>query len=172
MRGGISPAIVIAAACALLAACAPPPTPVRALPPGATPEEVADYARALAQYRWARASATLSRKPSILGRASPKKSSRARTPGCSRRTWYVRGTGWPGRGIRPTCGRPSRRNSFAIVSTSTGGTTRRPAPSAGTWKRGSRRPISPLSLRPAPSVAEPNQRGRRGILAGRVMSGS
>jgi len=56
MRGGICPAIIIAAACALLAACAPPPTPVRALPPGATPEEIADYARALAQYRWARAS--------------------------------------------------------------------------------------------------------------------
>ena len=56
MREGICPAIIIAAACALLAACAPPPTPVRALPPGATPEEVADYARALAQYRWARAS--------------------------------------------------------------------------------------------------------------------
>ena len=56
MRGGICPAMIIAAACALLAACAPPPTPVRALPPGATPEEVADYARALAQYRWARAS--------------------------------------------------------------------------------------------------------------------
>lgn len=55
MRGGICPAIIIAAACALLAACAPP-TPVRALPPGATPEEVADYARALAQYRAARAS--------------------------------------------------------------------------------------------------------------------
>ena len=55
MRGGICPVIIIAAACALLAACAPP-TPVRALPPGATPEEVADYARALAQYRWARAS--------------------------------------------------------------------------------------------------------------------
>ena len=55
MRGGICPAIIIAA-CALLAACALPPTPVRALPPGATPEEVADYARALAQYRWARAS--------------------------------------------------------------------------------------------------------------------
>ena len=55
MRGGICPAIIIAAACALLAACAPQ-TPVRALPPGATPEEVADYARALAQYRWARAS--------------------------------------------------------------------------------------------------------------------
>jgi hypothetical protein len=55
MRGGICPAIIIAAACALLAACAPP-TPVRALPPGATPEEVADYARALAQYRWAWAS--------------------------------------------------------------------------------------------------------------------
>jgi hypothetical protein len=56
MRGGICPAIIIAAACALLAACAPPPTPVRALPPGATPEETADYARALAQYRAARAS--------------------------------------------------------------------------------------------------------------------
>jgi len=55
MRGGICPAIIIAAACALLAACAPP-TPVRALPPGATPEEIADYARALAQYRAARAS--------------------------------------------------------------------------------------------------------------------
>src|SRR5437773_5610088 len=55
MRGGICAAIVIAAAGALLAACAPPPTPVRALPPGANPEEVADYARALAQYRWARA---------------------------------------------------------------------------------------------------------------------
>jgi hypothetical protein len=56
MRGGICPAIIIAAACALLAACAPPPTPVRALPPGATPEEISDYARALAQYRAARAS--------------------------------------------------------------------------------------------------------------------
>jgi hypothetical protein len=87
MRGGICPAIIIAAACALLAACAPPPTAVRALPPGATPEEIADYARALAQYRWARhrATTTLSRKPSILGRASPKKSSCARTPRCSRR---------------------------------------------------------------------------------------
>src|SRR5438093_792038 len=56
MRGGICAAIVIAAACAMLVACAPPPTPVRALPPGATPEEIADYARALAQYRAARAS--------------------------------------------------------------------------------------------------------------------
>ena len=56
MRGRICPAIIIAAACALLAACASSPTAVRALPPGATPEEVADYARALAQYRWARAS--------------------------------------------------------------------------------------------------------------------
>src|ERR1700730_10200974 len=54
MRGGICAAIIIAAACALLAACAP--TPVRTLPPGATPEEIADYARALAQYRAARAS--------------------------------------------------------------------------------------------------------------------
>jgi hypothetical protein len=56
MRGRICPAIIIVAVCALLAACAPPPTPVRALPPGATPEEVADYARALVRYRWARAS--------------------------------------------------------------------------------------------------------------------
>ena len=56
MRGGICLGIIIAAACALLAACGTPPTPVRALPPGATPEEIADYARALAQYRWARAS--------------------------------------------------------------------------------------------------------------------
>src|ERR1700736_5982140 len=56
MRRGICPAIIIAAACALLAACAPPPTPVRALPPGATPEEIADYARALTQYRAGRAS--------------------------------------------------------------------------------------------------------------------
>jgi hypothetical protein len=56
MRRGICPAVIIAAGCALLAACAPPPTPVRALPPGATPEEVADYATALAQYRTARAS--------------------------------------------------------------------------------------------------------------------
>src|SRR5437773_9068712 len=55
MRGGTCAAIIIAAACALLAACAPP-SPVRALPPGATPEEIADYARALAQYRAARAS--------------------------------------------------------------------------------------------------------------------
>ena len=55
MRGRICRAIIIAAGCALLAACAPP-TPVRALPPGATPQETADYARALAQYRWARAS--------------------------------------------------------------------------------------------------------------------
>ena len=56
MRGGSCRAIIIAAGCALLAACAPPPTPVRALPPGATPEEIADYASALARYRWARAS--------------------------------------------------------------------------------------------------------------------
>ena len=56
MRGRICRAIIIAAGCALLAACAPPPAPVRALPPGATPEEVADYARALAQYRAALAS--------------------------------------------------------------------------------------------------------------------
>jgi hypothetical protein len=40
-----------AAACALLAACTQPPTPVQPLPPGPTPQEVADYASARAQYR-------------------------------------------------------------------------------------------------------------------------
>jgi hypothetical protein len=39
----------MAAACAVLAACAP--APVQPLPPGPTPDEVADYARAQAQYR-------------------------------------------------------------------------------------------------------------------------
>ena len=45
-----------AAAAALLTACAQPPPPTRPLPPGPTPEEVADYARAVAQYRSALAS--------------------------------------------------------------------------------------------------------------------
>ena len=45
-----------AAAAALLTACAQPPPPTRPLPPGPTPEEVADYAGALAQYRSALAS--------------------------------------------------------------------------------------------------------------------
>ena len=40
-----------AAFCALLTACAQPAPPVQPLPPGPTPQEVADYARALAQYR-------------------------------------------------------------------------------------------------------------------------
>ena len=43
------PAVV--AACALLAACAPSPAPVQAIPPGPTPVEVADYATAQMQYR-------------------------------------------------------------------------------------------------------------------------
>ncbi len=42
---------VVAAACALLAACAPSPAPVQAIPPGPTPVEVADYATAQMQYR-------------------------------------------------------------------------------------------------------------------------
>src|SRR6516165_10284255 len=45
------PALTAVAACALLAACAHPPTPVEALPPGPTPDEVADYAGALTRYR-------------------------------------------------------------------------------------------------------------------------
>jgi hypothetical protein len=39
-----------AAACVLLAACAPPV--VQAIPPGPTPDEVADYATAQMQYRF------------------------------------------------------------------------------------------------------------------------
>jgi hypothetical protein len=45
----------VAAACALLAACAPYPAPVpavQAIPPGPTPEEVANYATAQMQYRF------------------------------------------------------------------------------------------------------------------------
>ena len=48
-----------AAACALLAACAQPPAPpppIQALPPGATPAEVVDYATAQTLYRAAQAS--------------------------------------------------------------------------------------------------------------------
>ena len=56
MRKMIRPAPIAAAACVLLAACAQPATPVQALPPGATPEEVVGYARAQAQYRSAQAS--------------------------------------------------------------------------------------------------------------------
>jgi hypothetical protein len=41
----------VAAACALLAACAPYPAPVQAIPPGPTPNELADYAAAQMQYR-------------------------------------------------------------------------------------------------------------------------
>ena len=47
----ISSALPAAAACALVAACAHPPATVQPLPPGPTPDEVADYARAQAHYR-------------------------------------------------------------------------------------------------------------------------
>ena len=50
MRKIIGPALMAAAACALLAACTSV-QPVHPLPPGPTPDEVADYARAQAQYR-------------------------------------------------------------------------------------------------------------------------
>jgi hypothetical protein len=56
MRKPICVALTAAAACVLLGACAEPPKPVQALPPGPTPEEVADYARAQTQYRSALAS--------------------------------------------------------------------------------------------------------------------
>jgi hypothetical protein len=45
----------VAAACALLAACTPYPTPVQAvqaIPPGPTPDEVSNYATAQVQYRF------------------------------------------------------------------------------------------------------------------------
>ena len=50
MRKTIGPAFM-AAACAVLAACAQPAAPVQPLPPGPTPDEVADYTRAQMQYR-------------------------------------------------------------------------------------------------------------------------
>jgi hypothetical protein len=43
----------ITAACVMLAACAPNPQPVQAIPPGPTPDEVADYAAAQMRYRLA-----------------------------------------------------------------------------------------------------------------------
>jgi len=56
MRKLIRVALTGAAACVLPGACAQPPKPVQALPPGPTAEEVADYARAQTQYRSALAS--------------------------------------------------------------------------------------------------------------------
>jgi len=56
MRRSICSALLAAAACALLAACGQPAAPVQPLPPGPTPDEVADYAGAQAQYRAALAS--------------------------------------------------------------------------------------------------------------------
>jgi hypothetical protein len=56
MRNIISLALIVRAACTLLAGCAQPPPPVQALPPGPTPAEVIDYATAQAQYRAAKAS--------------------------------------------------------------------------------------------------------------------
>ena len=51
MRKIICSVLMAAAACALLAACGQSAVPVQPLPPGPTPDEVADYARAQAQYR-------------------------------------------------------------------------------------------------------------------------
>jgi hypothetical protein len=56
MKKMLRPVLFAAAACALLSACAQPPPPVQALPPGPTPAEVTDYAIAQAQYRAATAS--------------------------------------------------------------------------------------------------------------------
>ena len=54
MKKMVRATLFATAACALLTACAQPPPPVQALPPGATPEEVIDYATAEAQYRAAK----------------------------------------------------------------------------------------------------------------------
>ena len=56
MRKMICPALTAAAACSLFAACAQPSAPIQPLPSGPTLGEVADYARAQAQYRSALAS--------------------------------------------------------------------------------------------------------------------
>jgi hypothetical protein len=45
-----------ATALGVLTACAPAPAPVLVIPPGATPQEVTDYATAQVQYRAAKAS--------------------------------------------------------------------------------------------------------------------
>lgn len=42
----------VGAACALLAACAPYAAPIQAIPPGPTPDEVANFATAQMQYRF------------------------------------------------------------------------------------------------------------------------
>ena len=71
----------VAAACALLAACAPPA--VQAIPPGPTPDEVVNYATAQTQYRFglatgngdvvAQANATFRQIPrEIFSRQDPK----------------------------------------------------------------------------------------------------
>jgi hypothetical protein len=56
MSNVICSTLIVAATGALLTACAQPPPPVQALPPGPTPAEVIDYATAQAQYRAAKAS--------------------------------------------------------------------------------------------------------------------
>jgi hypothetical protein len=56
MKKTVSPILFATAAWALLTACAQPPPPIQALPPGPSPAEVIDYATAQAQYRAAKAS--------------------------------------------------------------------------------------------------------------------
>ncbi|HUC71086.1 MAG TPA: hypothetical protein VMS01_07850 [Stellaceae bacterium] len=55
MRTMVCYALAAAAICAPLASCVQSPPPAQALPAGPTPDEVADYARAQAQYRYAHA---------------------------------------------------------------------------------------------------------------------
>jgi hypothetical protein len=56
MKTMIRSILFVSMCCALLTACAQPPPPVQALPPGPTPAEVTDYATAQAQYRAAQTS--------------------------------------------------------------------------------------------------------------------
>jgi hypothetical protein len=55
MKKMVNLVLFATATCAVLTACAQPPPPVQALPPGPTPAEVIDYAVAQGQYRAAEA---------------------------------------------------------------------------------------------------------------------
>ena len=94
MRKTNGPAFM-AAACAVLAACAQPAAPVQPLPPGPTPDEVADYTRAQMQYR----SGLASGNGDAVAQATntflliAREFFPGRTRACSTRSWSVRGTG-------------------------------------------------------------------------------
>ena len=147
----------VAAVCALLAACAQAPPPVQALPPGATSEEVVDYATAQAQYRAAKAlgngdvitqagNTFLSISQEILSRQDPKlfdawlvcESYRVTGP---RDPLDVRSTFEPQ--FARDCESIDRRYHLATSAI------------RGIWTRGSQRPTWRPSLRQEPANHEP-----------------